>query len=711
MTELKTYTLGPPFKGMATQIDPILAGQQGYFANVTNVTYDEVAARPMPKPMQEVAQIPLGQKFLFHHYGAAWISDSIFTPSGIYNWGIKASRSSKGFTVSYVTATSVLSGNFVYAKPKRYHGLESPVDMGIAAPTAAPTATNGTGGNITVAYTHVAYDLSSFNGLVDNEVESNPSKLYPDPTTTTTLKDGGTVTFAWPSPANARVTVTRIYATQAGDPSGTLYWVGDVSNQATTTFSLSGKGRDTGKPLNWGVGGSPEDDGDAYFDHSPPGKVTCFSDRFHGTEANSTENAGGTLFYAEDNVVGWTETGKPEYFPAVNKYILSGTVQAIVSIGTQTFAFLTDQIWAFSGQYSSAISARQISTRRGVGIGKAKTVQSTPYGVVYASREGLVLFDGSDARLICQEVFREFPYSDHLSSAYIDGIYYLSSDGSPYSCYRIDLRNPDNITVTKTDVSFSASCFLQADLNLSPKGVQLNASPAWWDSATSYVQGSVVKREYGNIYSVQPISVFCSTQDANAGNDPTLRDAKWALVPDGRLYLALVSFLQAGDDSPPWSSTQTYQQDDVVTYNGARYTSISASANINHTPSPGVTTAWWTPGGPYSVPVCPYTEDPQVNKIGFLPITMQTHPIRLGPINSISKLRRFRLDGSGTSSVTFSFDDNASRSYTRSVTASNSNPARHMLPASMYGDYFTLKVESSQEFSLRQVEAEGATNR
>lgn len=711
MTKLVSYNLGPPFKGMATQLDPIVAGAQGYFANVTNVTYDEVAAKPMPKVMQEVAQVPAYAYFLHYHFGYGWLSDTVFLENGMYNWGVRGARSKNNFTVSYVTSTTQSPAAF--AKPKKYFGTSNPVTMGLVAPAAAPTPTAGARNNIVVAYTYTNYSAVATG---DDLIESNPSPF------TAAFKDGGSIAIVWPS--DTRVTAVNVYATADNDPSGTLYYAGYLiksGSPAGTTFSLASYSRDFNKPLNWGPGGYPENTvADVFFDHSPPGNVTCFSDKLHGTEASAADNAGGTLFYAENSVVGWTETGQPEYCPSVNKYRLSGNVQALVTLGTQTYAFLVDQVWAFSGQHSSAISARQVSSRRGVGVGKAKTVLSTPYGIVYASREGLVIFDGNDTRLICQEVFREFSDTDHWCAAYVDGIYYLCKPGTSVyldnaQSWRIDLRNAQAPTATKSSIYFFSSHTLGIEGYVTPEN-QNGLSPVPWVEATAYAKDAYTYIQ-GYATSFQVGAYFCSLQAANSYKEPTLNRAWWGVVPDGKTYFSVLGYVPLGGRPPTWSANQTYTYNDTVYYNGSIYRSIDFS-NTNKNPATQ-TTYWsvytaWT-GVPSTtdakVPVCPYTEDPQVNRHNPLPITIQTHPQRLGPVHSLSKLRRARVDGSGTATVTLAFNADGARTFAREVTASNTRAVKFMLPASLYGDHFTLKVESTGGFTLRQVEAEGATNR
>lgn len=713
MTKLVGYNLAAPFKGMATQVDPVLAAQQGFLADAVNVTYDEVAAKPMPLAMQEVAQADYPPEFIFFHYGKGWI----VRPSLAY--GVRGARSAAGYTVSYITDSASFTG-----KPLKYYGSAAlPVEMGLNPPVSAPTFAAGARNNIRAAYTYVNYGIAG-----DDEIESNPSPA------TAAFKDGGSVTVTWPS--NSRVTAAYIYATYDNDPDGTLYRAGYVLRSgaaagSTSVFSLAAYSRDAGIDLDWGLGGFEGNESGNTFDHAPPGRVTCFSDKFHGTEGGSEDNKGGTLFYALDNVVGWTETGEPEYFPEVNKYVLQGTVRALVSVGTQTYAFLDDQVWAFSGQHSTAITARQVSSNRGVVRGKEQSVQATPYGIVYCSREGLCVFDGNDSRIICQEVLREFNpqpatnSTEHrVASAYIDGIYYLCV--SPYNApqvyiansfqtWRVDLRESTPIA-TRCTLRFFSSHRMGYE-EKGPTGADIYTATTW-APANTYASGDApffVQQGNGG---KQAGARYLSLLGANTNNHPILKANYWCQVPDGLTYLALVAYEAAdlsarssGGIPPVWSATQSYGQYDIVYHGGAIWQSSSA-ANTGNNPSSSP--AFWFayfPSSPQKISVCPYSEDPLVNRHDPLPMTLQTHPLRLGPIHSVSKLRRARVDGIGSATVTFSFNADAARTYTRAITATNNAADRFMLPMSLYGDNFTIKVESTTTFTLRQVELEGSTNR
>lgn len=710
MTKLTGYNLGPPFKGMATQIDPVVAASQGYLADAVNVTYDEVTAKPMPMAMQEVAQGYFPYRFIFFHYGFGWINKA-----GL-EYGLRGSRSKDGRTVSYITdPSSVPTG-----RPLKYYGqAAAPVTMGLDAPAAAPVPVPGARGNIVAAYTYINYNIAG-----DDLIESNPSPK------TAAFKDGGSISIVWP--ASSRVTAVNIYATLDNDASGTLFYVGyleKTGSPAGTSFSLSAYSRDLGRALNWGPGGSLESDVDVFFDHSPPGRVTCFSDKFHGTEASSDDNAGGTLFYAEDNVVGWTETGEPEYFPTFNKYLLQGTVRALISSGTQTYAFTEDQIWAFSGQVSSAMTARQVVTGRGILEGREKSVQSTPYGIVYCSREGLCLFDGNNSKLICQEVFREFspqPASNNANyytvSAYIDGIYYLCIGPEYYDSYKtwkIDLRQETPIA-TRCSFRFFASHKMNTEV-AGPSNAAINSATTWAAGIT-YASGDAPYFVQVNNTGQQFGARYLSRLGSNTNNHPILRSDYWWQIPDGLTYLALIAYEKSdlsirssGGLPPVWSSTQTYKQTNLVYYNQKVWQS-TADPNTNNIPSTPFSAYWseynpYTLGNTQSYSICPYSEDPTINSHASLPMTIQTHPLRLGPINSFNKLRRARVDGVGDATVTISFNAEAGRTYARPVTVSNNSTSRFMLPMSLYGDSFTIKVESTTSFALRQVELEGSTNR
>lgn len=706
MTTLVTYKFGAPFKGVSRQFDPYVAATQGYLSKAHNVNYDYAGAiSPMPKLMKEVAQLNTPAYFMFYHYGAGWIYDDIRLTSGAYNWGLTAARTKANYTVSYKTT---IASNGSVGAPLKYRGTES-FPMGLIAPTAAATAgAAGAGGNISVVYTYLAISAT------ESDVESNPSPLYPTPNSGVTLKGGTTITVTWPSwTGNARVTHANIYATEEGSPDGTLYYAGYVTRSAGSTFVVT-SARDLTKPMNWGPGGTPENDYDVYFDHSPPGNVTCLSNRLHGSEAGASDNDGGILFYAIDNQVGWTQSGQHEYFPKANLYKLAGTVQALVTSGTQTFAFLPDQVWAFSGQHSTAISARQLATRRGVQVGKAKTVQATPYGIIYVSQEGLTLFDGNDARLICRETLREFNDQDHWVGVYVDGYYYLCKpESGGVDTWKIDLQNPENPIITTTDIGFWASFTLEQGSWLSPTGEAVLNQGINWNAATTYAKN----QSFG-----EDIRQYVSLQNGNLNREAELRQDWWALIPNGQTFVLSSGFNIVTSPPPAWSATMAYSAGDVVSYNGSNFYANKATTGVTPTGAFGND---WTPhfnNNGYRQGVCPYTEDPNTNDSAPLQVDVLSNPLRLGKLNSVLGLRRFRVDGNlGNATITFWCDVpsgwtsgiNGPEVYSKTVLVDNMYPQRYMLPMSLRGESFQFRIQSSQagSFQFRQLEIEGSVNR
>lgn len=285
-----------------------------------------------------------------------------------------------------------------------------------------------------------------------------------------------------------------IYRTMSGDPDGALYYVGKVTAMNggvdVTYTDVAGVGELDGHTLDWGSGGSPSNDAPPYGDHTPPAQLTVMSDRLHGGDASSEGEGAGTAFGANFDAVVWAETGQPEYMPIKNRYQLASTVQAMASIGPQTFAFLEDQVWSFTGAHSDAITANQTASQYGVRRNCGGTVWRTPGGLVHLAREGLAIFDGYNSRLLLDGILdeKELPLDVLYTGAFYDGIYYLS-DGT--KTYRVDMTSFPNLRVTTVAVGFTAAYVVtvaQADAALTVFGTAPDPGLYVYDGATGTVK-------------------------------------------------------------------------------------------------------------------------------------------------------------------------------------------------------------------------------
>lgn len=381
-------------------------------------------------PGASVYTAPSYPSLLFYHQGLGWRTSTVLSYTGWMNWAVRDAASDRG-AVSYVTSLDNTTG--VPSAPRILEGAtDNP--MGLTQPMGSG-ATGGSGAPISFTYTFVQEDGSG--GLL---LESNPGPKVTTVTTVTATRTAST---------DPRVTHQYWYATQANDPSGSLYYIGKTP-AATATFVLNLTNQDKARQLTWGEYGNA---GNPFMltDHSPLPYITCLPDKLHGGDVGADEGAG-LLMWGADTLAGWCRSGQPQYSPLVNRFELPGTIQAIVSKGYTTYYFLPDSIWAASGQDDTSIVWSQTAAKMGCRPIQGRTVADTPLGVVFLSREGLALFDGSTVTLIDQAWATPGMWWDSTvwAAGYHDGIYYIGS-GELGIIYCVHLQLPGMpVTVEET---------------------------------------------------------------------------------------------------------------------------------------------------------------------------------------------------------------------------------------------------------------------
>lgn len=181
--------------------------------------------------------------------------------------------------------------------------------------------------------------------------------------------------------------------------------------------------------------------------------------------------------------------------------------------------------------------------------------------------EGHRWFDTDGTLLAGGKIRFKEPSSDTLKDTYsddtlttpntnpvvLDGNGLLQTDVWLDGTYKVEILDADDVELEEID----------------PVGSDAADGPwANWASATSYSIGDIAKGSDGNYYQ--------SITNSNAGNDPTSSAANWSQV----------------DVIKIWNTNETYDEDDVVKYDGVLYKSVQGTNSAN---TPGVTPLYWVP--------------------------------------------------------------------------------------------------------------------
>jgi hypothetical protein len=442
-----TYRMGPFSGGLNTVADPeVVLPTHG--VRVVGAELYAGILRGMWGPGTAIATLAVGQSFIHYHRGIGWLVASAYSLVGRINWACRDADDATGNAVSYVTQYQPSGATLA---PLVYRGATS-FPMGLAPPVTYATATDGAGGQVTHVYTYVVEE-GGINVLESNPLAKTPGELVRH-------ASGGVVTMLDPAPDDARITHKYLYANKDGDPTGIWYYLGKVA-KGVPTLNTAGLVVNTSLPMNWNYGGNVSDPV-ASSDHRPLPLVEVFSDSLHGGSNNIDGNQSGTLFYAYGNIVGWCMTGRSQYAPVKNQWRLDTLVQAMISRGYQTFVFIETATWMFSGVNDTVIEANKVQTAHRIRVGQGKTAISTPYGILFLAREGIVLFDGVKTEVITASVMdaNMFLAYDFWQASYYDNMYFIgsnSNDALGPITYAVDLRNLPEILVTRLTVPINTA--------------------------------------------------------------------------------------------------------------------------------------------------------------------------------------------------------------------------------------------------------------
>lgn len=377
-------------------------------------------------------------RFIYYVEGTGWVAKQMNTDFVRQNWAVRDGHGTWG-QVTYMT--DVAADGTPSVPRIRYGGGSYP--MGLTKP-AVPTSNGvGAGANIQVRVTYVVKPGSAVL------LESNPSTRQ-DPGVY--FQAGDTITAVDPTATQTRVTHWRLYATKPGDPEGLMYLLDEVAFPTVTSVipnPMATGTPDVTQPLNWDEGGHPGDN-IAVEDHAPALALTCMSNAMHGGENLTDGNATGRLAAAIDHWAVMSAMGQPQYWPAKNTYRLPEPTLAIISIGTTSYYFTQTGCWAFSGAGDAMPEARRTKVSLGPMLAAGKSVVSTRYGILYVSREGVMLFDGDAEVNLTREILlpSEIQASDYWCAGFVDDFYIFSN--AEDTVYMLDMRGfPNRIGLVK----------------------------------------------------------------------------------------------------------------------------------------------------------------------------------------------------------------------------------------------------------------------
>ena len=442
-----------PFQGMSATKNGAYAGPNE--ANVSNgIDYTDGTLRGLYKPGDSIATgVTAGTVSIHHRDGVGWLyqNDVNFVCfDGTAQSGSYSSTSPVG--VSYYTKTS--SGTSGYPQVSAGSNWTNQ-DLRVTT-NAITSLTDGGGGG------YRAYRITRVILLDDLNVtwESNPHPSVPLPTTNC---NGAVIHFAAAGTNATGVTYkTRIYASEVGSYSEPLYLLDEIAGNLTSyTDSATAFPTVAGAktPLDWSSGGKPSNTYYKY-DHAAGPHLAVLANSLHGCSAQAAgvssatygSARAGILFGALGTTLYWSANGFPWYWPVLNAEDLDDTIEAIVTARSVTYVFTRSGVYAVTGSNDNALNISRTGAPYGCLPRAGLAVLQTPYGILYPCREGLALFDGTNARLVGADLLPAGSLTadgtHNLYAAYQDGLYTILTSSFDWG-YVFDLRTWPNINLCK----------------------------------------------------------------------------------------------------------------------------------------------------------------------------------------------------------------------------------------------------------------------
>jgi hypothetical protein len=431
-------SVGPFLKGMNTLLSPhLVPPDEAQYASNIDVSAGTLRAIYKAAPVSALA----AAAYRSLHY----MADGTWKGTTGFDAYVDAPDASGNRVTYYTDVSGGYQVRQMLSNGKAYK-------LGLAAPAGSPAVSGGSGGACFYAITF--YDP-------DTGQESNPQFVAGSAAGPTGAALSAIPTYSTTGDTNRTNVQRRIYRTEAG-ASTFFYYVGAIANNTTTTYTDSGSSLNKQAPLNWASGGNLSNT--VYpLDHAEAPLLTCLADSFYLPGGVQGSGGLGILFGATNNVLRWSSKDSPGYWPSVNQYRVNAPgINAIVISGPQAFLFCENDVFAVTGSDETSLTIARTNAPYGVKYVHQNTVARTPYGIVFLSREGLALFDGSNVQILSrglldQATLKSYDAFGWASGQYVDGYYYLhfgnTTDGS--AGLRFDLRDLSSVKMIVVE-SFSA---------------------------------------------------------------------------------------------------------------------------------------------------------------------------------------------------------------------------------------------------------------
>ena len=272
-------------------------------------------------------------------------------------------------------------------------------NMGLSAPTGAPTLAGSTGTAETRAYVYTY--VSSF-GTVLEESAPSPAQSISLATTTTTVTVSGFATAPTAAAGN-NVTAVRVYRSVTSSASAAYLYVGEVSVNPVTGVA-SGSLTDNVAAANLGVQLT------STFYTPPP-------DDLHGLIAMPN----GILAGFSGNQVWFSEPYLPHAWPVSYMMTVGAPIVGLGVFGQTLVVCTTQTPYLITGSQPGAMSQEKVPLPEPC-VSK-KSITSDQSGVLYASPNGLVSIAPGTQDVISRALFTRDEWQAYVPSNMVGVIY------------------------------------------------------------------------------------------------------------------------------------------------------------------------------------------------------------------------------------------------------------------------------------------------
>jgi hypothetical protein len=272
-------------------------------------------------------------------------------------------------------------------------------NLGVPAPTVAPTLTASTGTAETRAYVYTY--ISSFGAVLEESAPS-PAASISLATTTTTVTVGtfGTAPLA---SAGYNITAIRVYRSVTSTSSATYLYVGEVTVNPVTGVA-SGSLSDTVLAANLGVA-LPS------FTYTPP------PDGLKGLISMPNGILAGFI----GNEVWFSEPYLPHAWPVAYMMTVGAPIVGLGTFGQSLVVCTTQTPYIITGSQPGAMSQERVPLPEPC-VAK-KSITSDQFGVLYASPNGLVSISPGTQDVISRSLFTRDEWQAYVPSNMVGVIY------------------------------------------------------------------------------------------------------------------------------------------------------------------------------------------------------------------------------------------------------------------------------------------------